>query len=569
MFSIRHSNHKLASFSIWSITVGIFVIYLILNCLTPLWCDDLDYANEGHTFRDILRRETFDYLHANGRLFSHSLVQFFAGILGKQFFNPFNAFLTTSLICVIPYVALHDKTVLRNTWEGVFLISFSILLVWFVLPDQYITMFMIAGSSNYIWGGLLNLLFIIVFINAADDRGAGWIKYGFKIILAFFAGSWMEMYSVAILPSAFAFLLFRRKWPDHWRIGLILSYAIGTVFVVLAPGNFVRQAQMVSSRPDFATWVVNILETALQSKLFWVWIVSIVILCSRLILSKYTIKSFFTETLFFQIAIIFSLLFIYITGVSSTRALWGVFIFSFIIFFHIIDGIDIHPSICVLLALVAISTVAHDFSKELPTAKEKSHSSQAMIAALKNKELVDGQFILWPTMKETRKTIPDPTGKDGNWPGEFVARYHHSEPFSIVPEDSYLFAKRERKADYYYMGAIPIIGNHAVLVFSYSDNNVTIRYSYLDQPFYVFRNKIRRLLFATGLRRFAAYTTQSPCLGILGKLFLEQWSRDVILYSLPTASSHHFRYEGSTVITVPMSQILPEFGNLITECSIE
>ena len=192
----HHTNRSKSYLPVWLLAVGIFVLYLILNCLTPLWCDDLDYAHEGHTLRDIFRRETFDYLHANGRIFSHSVVQFFAGILGKPVFNPVNAFLTTVLICMIPCVASNDDSSQRTLWKLFLLVSASLFLVWFVIPDQYITMFMIAGSSNYIWGCILNLLFINIFATIDECDETSRAKYGLFILLALFAGAWRAAHAL-------------------------------------------------------------------------------------------------------------------------------------------------------------------------------------------------------------------------------------------------------------------------------------------------------------------------------------------------------------------------------------
>lgn len=72
---VRDSKIIIQYWNIILLSALIVVLYSVINWLTPVWCDDLDYGAEGHTFSDIFHREFHDYLYANGRIFSHTLVQ--------------------------------------------------------------------------------------------------------------------------------------------------------------------------------------------------------------------------------------------------------------------------------------------------------------------------------------------------------------------------------------------------------------------------------------------------------------------------------------------------------------
>ena len=246
-------------------SVIVFALYSVINWLTPLWCDDLDYGADGHTFADIFHREFHDYLYANGRIFSHTLVQLFVGMFGKALFNLVNPIMTLLMIMLLVFASGINLNTKEDRWSMFFFLSISFFLVWFVLPDQYITMFMVAGSSNYIWAAVLNLLFISAFMRflVKDKELKNWAWVG-MCILSFFAGAWMEMYSVALTPALFFCLILKRNYRNKKALVSFGLYSIGAIVVIFAPGNFVRQGLTFGGRANVSTWLVNQLELAIK-----------------------------------------------------------------------------------------------------------------------------------------------------------------------------------------------------------------------------------------------------------------------------------------------------------------
>ena len=315
---------KTALLQYWNVLLLVLfaiVAYSVINWLTPLWCDDLDYGAAGHSFGDIAHKEVHDYFHANGRICSHSLVQVFAGMLGKPLFNLVNPIMTLLMVILLPVVSGETIKASANKWRWFFMISLSLLLVWFVLPDQYITMFMIAGSSNYIWAAVLNLLFVYVFsqVLTKEVNVKGWQWVG-VVALSFFAGAWMEMYSIAVVPALFLYLLLHKRNVNKHIIMAFVFYVVGTAIVVFAPGNFVRQGRSIGEHPTVATWFVNQLELAIRFKLVWVWLLTLTLLIIEIVKKQYFFKEFIEDVMVWLVGIIVSYVFLFVSLIFGGMA---------------------------------------------------------------------------------------------------------------------------------------------------------------------------------------------------------------------------------------------------------
>lgn len=549
-----------------------FVLYLILNELTPLWCDDLDYADDGRTLRAILNRETHDYLYHSGRFFSHSLVQLFGGILGKSLFNVVNPLMTVALVYLVPLCGCRTSWQSDDRGKLFFLISLSLFLVWFILPDQYITMFMIAGSSNYIWASVLNLLFLYLFKRVVDeDMPIGGLGFALLLLLSFLSGTWMEMFSIAILPSIALYLLVKKKIRNRRALWMTVLYGIGTGIVVLAPGNFVRHSIAASGTSGFFTWVINQLEIIIRTGLFAVWLAIVVLLIIRCCGQDYTIKRFISESFVFLSAILISYAFVFVSGVPSSRVEWGIFIFSFVILFLLLQGFSWSGLLSWILSIIPIVMVLYGFGDEFGVFREKKRIVDEMVVNLKMNSLTDGDTYLWPKVRDTRKSIPAPSGENGNWPGEYVAKYYQVSPFKIIPREAYQYCKGFRNADSLLFGVFPCLGSDVLIrLDKNNDFGISVRQQYRAEGF-VFRSSLSRLLRACGGEGLSrrVYNAPNPFPG--GKLLLERMSNEPKEIRISRDSKQYsvFSYAGEWFAVVPQKDILPFYDTSDIVCTVE
>ncbi len=557
-------------FHYWNIIlllIVIIVLYSVINWLTPLWCDDLSYGHTGHTFKDIAQREIYDYYHANGRFFSHSLVQLFAGILGKELFNILNPIMTLFMIGFLPIMTKKEETEANgsNRWQGFLLFVVSFFLVWFVLPDQYITMFMIAGSSNYIWAAVLNLLFVYVFTQQLTKEYVlkGW-QWACVIMLSFFAGAWMEMYSIALAPALFLYLLLHRKNVNKPSVIAFVCYAVGTAFVVFAQGNFERHGQAVSGHPSLVTWMVTQLELAIRFKLIWVWLLSLVLLIMELVMKKSTIKSFFEETMIWLIGIAVSYAFLFVSGVASYRSQWAIYLFNFIILFSLLKKIQVRNMFYVLASLLFLITIAVDFINECMACSVKKEAVAEMLHQAKTGSLMEGKYYLWPESVLTKKSIPVPTGVNGSWPGNSFATFHGLEGFVIMPKNVYAYCTGEESNDSLCYGVLPVFNDMAIAELDEGGSSVSLAYEYNIPYAYVLRNQPARLLQALG------------CSGTTRKVYNSRGfllEKEQPLISVSGVSDAYegafvFDFRGSRYLAAPVEMFQPKYEAAIKNVTI-
>lgn len=559
---------KKALFQNWSVILVlllIMVLYSVINWLTPLWCDDLDYGHAGHTLGDIAHREVHDYFHANGRIFSHTLVQLFAGIIGKPLFNLLNPVMTMIMVALLPVVAGEELKVDTNKWRWALLLSLSLLLAWFVLPDQYITMFMIAGSSNYIWAAVLNLLFVYVFTQQMtkeqDLKVWQWVCV---ILLSFFAGAWMEMYSIALAPALFLYLLLNRKNVNKQLVVAFVCYSVGTALVVLAPGNFERHGVAVSGHPALVTWVVTQLELAIKFKLIWVWLLSLALLIIEVVNKQYTIKTFIEKNLIWLVGIAVSYVFLFVSGVTSYRSQWAIYLFSFVILFFLLKKIQVRNLFYALASLLFLVIVVADFIKECKACYVKKEAVEELLHQAKTGSLTEGKYYLWPQTEATRKSIPVPTGVNGLWPGNSFATFHHLNRFVVMPKEAYAFCSGNESYDALYYGVLPIVNGMAIAEIDEGASSLSLAYDY-DIPFaYVLRNQPARLLQALGCSGTTRKVYNSR--GLL--LEKEQPLASVSSVSDAKEGVFAFDYRGVRYMAVPIEMLQPKYEAAIKNVTI-
>ena len=158
-------------------------IFFVRTILMPLAYDDYAYAfiwdgaHDGNlqmmmigspevetrqrvdSFGDIFDSMWSHYFTWGGRIFAHSLVQFFMWI-GKPAFDVANTLIFIALVLSIIKLAAAQVKLSRNVLLWIFF-SLFILSVW-----SMTTMFWLTGSCNYMWMSLVQLIFLIPYVNA-------------------------------------------------------------------------------------------------------------------------------------------------------------------------------------------------------------------------------------------------------------------------------------------------------------------------------------------------------------------------------------------------------------------
>lgn len=224
----------------------LFIFYsaaLILNIETPLVIDDFSYFNvipKGNwstQLNGILESQYDHYFTWGGRTIVHIIAQLLllADPLLADILNSF---------AYIAYALLIYYLIKGRGKHDVLLFALINLLIWVVQPEIGETMLWITGSANYLWGTSLVLLFILPYrLYQAGDVRLDWLKSIGMFTFGIFAGWTHENGAIAAIVIIATFLVYYRinkRLISYWSIFGFIGLLIGSLILILAPGNMAR-----------------------------------------------------------------------------------------------------------------------------------------------------------------------------------------------------------------------------------------------------------------------------------------------------------------------------------------
>lgn len=224
---------------------SVFILVFILNKLYPLFADDWFYSfiyNDKDvrvsSLSDIFESQYNHYFVWGGRSIVHAIDQL---LLMMDF--SIICFLNSLAFIVFIYVLY--KIANRDNKVNPFVFVLFSLLIWFSQPAFFETAIWKTGSVNYLWGGAIVFLFMYPYyiyyrsVKSSDNF--------FKVVLFFFCGviaGWMNENMTIALIFFIVLILFkshsRKIAIPKWAIAGLVGVLIGSAFLLLAPGNYVR-----------------------------------------------------------------------------------------------------------------------------------------------------------------------------------------------------------------------------------------------------------------------------------------------------------------------------------------
>ena len=231
--------------------LAVFVLMLTLNQLTPLWGDD--WYRTGPPNFEFLSRIKAEYLTWTGR----ASVLFLTFILfwiypgSVVLFNVINTAVFCSLLVGI-FLAATGRYPKSWRLDGVTLFV-ALVSIWFFTQGFGEAILWKTGAIAYLWVITAAIFLLNPFVSLlsesrviSDTRQRMVllpIAYGFLALS-------LENVSAAML-TMMAFALGRARWLGvklpRWYVFSLLAQLIGTLILLLAPGNFVRFAAQSDS----------------------------------------------------------------------------------------------------------------------------------------------------------------------------------------------------------------------------------------------------------------------------------------------------------------------------------
>lgn len=491
---------------IWHVALlmAVYVLYLVCNMLTPMVVDDCSYASTGRTVADIAARQSNDYMHWSGRVVAHSVAQFFGGIAGKGVFNIVNPLAMCLLVWLVARMGG------RGGRPRLWLLALTFGLVWFVLPDQYVTLLMIAGSMNYPWATVLVLLFLLGLQKVGSAKRDAWRIAGLTL-LALVAGAWSEMYAVCVLPAlAVALWTERRRHPLHraqWM--MLLAYAAGAAFVVLAPGNFSRMEGLAVSGGNatpFGTRLVNVAVFVVKSPLPWLWLATVLLW----IVQRKRLPGYWRKSCFLWVAIVCSIAFCVPSGAAWPRTHFPAYVFSIIMLLWTVEVLPLRRWMQWGVAAVVLLAVGVDFGHEVKVMSAHKRATDQVVATA-SAECPS----VWTAAETSRKSISSnvlPSHRS-NWRNKAFADYYGVPSPSVVPSEVMVAIKDGNMAE------IATVGDYTVVAVPDSVECCDgLRLVFSDEPCYVYPSKMARLASAFGLPLDKRYYAEGEPMPLGGRL---------------------------------------------------
>ena len=264
MQTLKRLNRSRAA----ALLVLAFAFLLLFFCAheTDLVADDYRYCfsylddSRMVSLSQIIPSMAAHRLRMNGRVLAHALVQLML-MLPKTVFDLLNALLFVALVWLICRLA--------DARPNALLVSSVFGCLWLLQPDFGQVFLWLTGAVNYLWCGVVCLLWLLPW-SRAYRRGAA-LSPGRQAVFVLFsliAGAYSENATVAMVAMGLAFLLLmllEKRRPPLWMLLSLAAALAGFLYMMLAP------AESVNKSADMRLPVLfqNFLETGRYYLRFW------------------------------------------------------------------------------------------------------------------------------------------------------------------------------------------------------------------------------------------------------------------------------------------------------------
>lgn len=339
------TNVSVNKLGVWSLSVAIAVVFYCLNCQVPFfsddinWIDSVDLKSWQGFITSILDRQSYMWMHENGRAMNHMIWQLSVGF-GETFYNLFVSGVLLLYILVLMFLYQKKENRFSLLTLGVILIA-----TLYLSPDSTTNFFWAAGGCHYLWPALLNVGYLLLLIKA-KQRAFRWSIVFLLGIFSFCVGWTHEIFALPISFSLACYLAKQVYIGEIKRIPiqiwiLITLYWLGALLIVVSPGTLHRIHGNYGGEemPVFAslmTKLVTSFKIFRYGRCFYLLLLVLgVIGFSR----KSSLKQFIKDNSFLLLCLVSAIGIIVLLRVGG-RAVWSIEVFSLMLILRWIDSID-------------------------------------------------------------------------------------------------------------------------------------------------------------------------------------------------------------------------------------
>lgn len=273
--------------------VLLFIYMYALNFMMPLHRDDYEYSLIWGTLErivawpDVFQSLYNHYLTHGGRMTDFFVLDSFLS-LGKQWFNPFNAFLYVALIVLIYWHSQREVTFRFNPYILALIITFC----WLGLPDFAVVNIWMTGACVYLMTAVLIFTFLLPYHFNYLEKPLLSDSYlaAFGMFCGGIVAGWTIENTAAtmnLIIAGFIFYGHRKHSLTKWMISGFSGSVLGYLLLVISPGNYVRYG---GSSPKLIYHFTNQLAAGVEILLGVLPVVLFLVLAWRILLTEYAKK---------------------------------------------------------------------------------------------------------------------------------------------------------------------------------------------------------------------------------------------------------------------------------------
>lgn len=258
----------------------LFVVVIAFAVITAcgfVWNDDYWMSYGIHSLNDVFKSTWDFYFNWGGGLFSVAMQYVFCGLLK----NHRIWFVIANTLFFILLIIISSKLISKNNNNASVtqVLSFA-LLFWFLCPSPSQTVFWAVGSIGYLWATVLVLAFLVVFEKYKDSDFGVVGKFALLFFSITMAGSLIPC--VSICGAFVLYYLFHIKEFKGNVVPLVVGFALGSIILVFAPGNFVRVlaekgGEDVSLLEGVKWLVSHPFEEVIKYKALWLFVATLLL----------------------------------------------------------------------------------------------------------------------------------------------------------------------------------------------------------------------------------------------------------------------------------------------------
>ncbi len=304
--------------------------------------DDTDPYRKMCGINDLIESQCAHYMNWSGRFFCQLIVQIFCAFTTRPIFEICNAF-----VWIVFLISSYKLTNLSlNKPLHILVLTSICFFIFLTLPLD--PPFLI----NYLWMATIVLIWLIIlFFNKSTSIS----NFTSVLIYSIIAGNSQEAFSIPISGALSIWIFIQRKKILKSQWFAIIGFALGTLILIIAPGNFARLGLTLKTHSNVFHNILNSLPLIL---------ISLILILSVLI-HKFPIKNLLNSKL--NSLLLFSLPFSLLLALIMKFENLSRILIPFNIFLSIliIGNLKVFkyspPFYCISLSLVFIIVLCHEY----------------------------------------------------------------------------------------------------------------------------------------------------------------------------------------------------------------